>query len=62
MVLATIISILLPIIILFYVIYSLSMIKSQLNMIMKHLDIKEDEEKPIPNEQIEKESEDELNK
>ncbi|OIJ14233.1 hypothetical protein BKP37_09125 [Anaerobacillus alkalilacustris] len=60
MTLLTIISIVLPLLILFYVISSLSTIKYQLNLIIKNLDIKEEVEEPIPNEQIEKELEDEF--
>ncbi|OIJ20737.1 hypothetical protein BKP45_08020 [Anaerobacillus alkalidiazotrophicus] len=56
----TIISIVLPLLILFYVISSLSTIKYQLNLIIKNLDIKEEVEESIPNEQIEKELEDEF--
>lgn len=43
-----------------YVIFSLSTIKYQLKLIMKHLNIKDEELKKVSNEEIEKELENEL--
>ncbi|OIJ10650.1 hypothetical protein BKP35_13250 [Anaerobacillus arseniciselenatis] len=60
MVVYYILSVLIPIAILIYVIGSLSTIKHQQKMIMKHLGIEEETEKLIPNEKIERELEDEL--
>lgn len=48
---------LLNIVIIFYVLYSLSTIKYKLNLILKHLNIKEEEIEKVSNEDIEKELE-----
>lgn len=48
------------ILIILYVIFSLSTIKCQLKLIMKHLNVKDEELKKVSNEVIEKELEDEL--
>ncbi|MBE4909797.1 hypothetical protein IMZ08_17320 [Bacillus luteolus] len=48
------------ILIILYVIYSLSTIKYQLKLLTKHLNIKDDKEQKVSNEEIEKELEDEL--
>lgn len=48
------------ILIILYVIYSLSTIKYQLKLITKHLNIKDEKVQKVSNEEIEKELEDEL--
>jgi hypothetical protein len=48
------------ILIILYVIYSLSIIKYQLRLISKHLNVKEVEKEKISNEEIEKQLEDDL--
>ncbi|WP_391203852.1 hypothetical protein [Psychrobacillus sp. L4] len=54
--------IILVILFVLYVIYSLSTIKHQLKLIVKHLDVKEKEIVKISDEEIEKELEDESSK
>ncbi len=54
-------SIVIPLFFLYYVISSIVEIKSKLNMIIEHFDMKEEVDRVIPNEEIEKELE-ELNK
>ncbi len=50
------------ILIILYVIYSLSTIKYQLKLITKHLKIKEEEIQKVSDDEIEQELEDELNR
>ncbi|QOR64897.1 hypothetical protein IM538_13675 [Cytobacillus suaedae] len=50
------------ILIILYVIYSLSTIKYQLKLITKHLNVKDEKVQKVSNEEIEKELEDELNR
>ncbi|MCA1031286.1 hypothetical protein LCL95_09640 [Bacillus timonensis] len=51
----------LNLIIILYIVFSLSTIKHQLKLITKHLNVKEEQEK-VSNAEIEKQLEDELNR
>ncbi|WP_408006768.1 hypothetical protein ACJROX_18975 [Pseudalkalibacillus sp. A8] len=53
---------LLPLLIILYVLYSLSLIKSKLDMIMKHYEIKEYPEEVVSDEEIEKVLEEQMEK